>query len=552
MPLHCFCLLQKKGKKGKGQGKKGKTSHEANDNKLEEDDNENEGEKEDSGEEGDGLDHMNVSDLDGSDNEQQHNVDEGVGLSGNNNETELAVDCSGAPEVISNSDAQLQSVPESNSQHSQASEKDCDTNTLDSNKVKYLADDNVNCASSERMESVKDAIKDSEENHEVENEGASRQTQNSDSLQRGISEKPDSVSFDGNDNECPQKMLDVDNKISSMDISNRDQEIVSTLLNHSESLQSNADEMAEQDSSALHCVERGDQLSLPKSRDCKVESDVEKASGGTQSVLSVVNEFVEEIVNLALNASLENGDKFHEDPQVENASRSTSTCAENPSEDNAVREDGKSSLENGSGTFAATEGLPSGNFETVSVSRSEKNALTSSGTNSSPNETDSGTFERKSNKMSTGRVENDQDCAATEQRTNTSKKEEPCSDSAKGEETQEALELGFKNGEHSGECETDSEEENENDCRTLTLQPAYHPSPGECSVMSCLSQFCTAELLDGSNKFACEECSKRAQRVKKGKGSKTAKDDDKDDVSSDSSSEGQLKCCLPMNSTEEF
>ncbi|XP_032229396.2 uncharacterized protein LOC5505120 isoform X2 [Nematostella vectensis] len=44
--------------------------------------------------------------------------------------------------------------------------------------------------------------------------------------------------------------------------------------------------------------------------------------------------------------------------------------------------------------------------------------------------------------------------------------------------------------------------------RELTLGSPYLPSPGECSVMSCLSVFCAKETLTGKNKFACEECTK--------------------------------------------
>ncbi|CAL1531431.1 unnamed protein product [Lymnaea stagnalis] len=45
-----------------------------------------------------------------------------------------------------------------------------------------------------------------------------------------------------------------------------------------------------------------------------------------------------------------------------------------------------------------------------------------------------------------------------------------------------------------------------------TLAPRYHPSPKECSILSCLNQFTAAELLTGSNKFGCKECSRRKRR----------------------------------------
>ncbi|KAG1661418.1 Ubiquitin carboxyl-terminal hydrolase 45 [Nymphon striatum] len=55
--------------------------------------------------------------------------------------------------------------------------------------------------------------------------------------------------------------------------------------------------------------------------------------------------------------------------------------------------------------------------------------------------------------------------------------------------------------------ETDRKEEWK--ARSLTsLAPRYQCSSHECSVQSCLNQFTAAELLTGSNKFGCENCSK--------------------------------------------
>ncbi|XP_059175697.1 ubiquitin carboxyl-terminal hydrolase 45-like isoform X2 [Physella acuta] len=56
-----------------------------------------------------------------------------------------------------------------------------------------------------------------------------------------------------------------------------------------------------------------------------------------------------------------------------------------------------------------------------------------------------------------------------------------------------------------------------------TLAPRYHPSPKECSIMSCLNQFTAAELLTGSNKFGCKECTRR-KRNNSHKGDKKVKD----------------------------
>ncbi|KAH9525374.1 hypothetical protein Btru_001205 [Bulinus truncatus] len=45
-----------------------------------------------------------------------------------------------------------------------------------------------------------------------------------------------------------------------------------------------------------------------------------------------------------------------------------------------------------------------------------------------------------------------------------------------------------------------------------TLAPRYHPSSKECSILSCLNQFTAAELLTGSNKFGCKECTRRKRK----------------------------------------
>ncbi|GFO47271.1 ubiquitinyl hydrolase 1 [Plakobranchus ocellatus] len=58
-----------------------------------------------------------------------------------------------------------------------------------------------------------------------------------------------------------------------------------------------------------------------------------------------------------------------------------------------------------------------------------------------------------------------------------------------------------------------------------TLAPRYHPSPKECSILSCLNQFTAAELLTGSNKFGCKECTRRRrQNSHAGKGDKKSKE----------------------------
>lgn len=476
---------------------------------------------------------MNVSDLDGSDNEQGDRMNDGVGSRDGNNQTEVSENLSGDAEVTPNNDAKLKDV-ENISKPSEVSEKDLDTWVMDSNTGEDLAGNTVDCASTEQMEPVEDVSKYSKENHERQNEqGAMQvQTKKTEFLNKRTNEK-DSVNCKGNDQKWEQNMVDEDNKSSSMEISNCDQGSVSTQLN-SDSLQRDTEKMAEQDSCTLPCTERSNQVSTTMSSRCKMESEDQHFQHGSQEmkpndeILSSVKEFVEEIVNLALNLSLDNADE-RQDEHVSSRSSGDfrSTFAENPS--------GNGSLENGSRTFAPTESLLQGNFETICASSDEK--MTTE-THNSLKQADE--VERKSNKIVAGLVEEGQDCAPTKQETDSVENEIPCSDSAMGSEREEITKLSVES-EDEDECETDSEEEYENDHRSgriLTLQPAYQASPGECSVMSCLSQFCASELLDGNNKFACEVCTRRAQRAKKGKGSRTPKDDDKDDVSGDSSSEG--------------
>ena len=53
---------------------------------------------------------------------------------------------------------------------------------------------------------------------------------------------------------------------------------------------------------------------------------------------------------------------------------------------------------------------------------------------------------------------------------------------------------------------------------TMTLGQRYHPSSRECTVMSCLHQFTSAELLTGNNKFGCVNCSKNKHKQTAAKG----------------------------------
>lgn len=53
----------------------------------------------------------------------------------------------------------------------------------------------------------------------------------------------------------------------------------------------------------------------------------------------------------------------------------------------------------------------------------------------------------------------------------------------------------------------------------VTLGVRYHPTSRECTVMSCIHQFTSAELLTGNNKFGCAKCTqmKYKQGLSKGK-----------------------------------
>lgn len=62
-----------------------------------------------------------------------------------------------------------------------------------------------------------------------------------------------------------------------------------------------------------------------------------------------------------------------------------------------------------------------------------------------------------------------------------------------------------------GECIEDSYDCTTTSPKVFTIGSPYTTTPGECSVESCLEQFCSPEVLEGRNKFLCEECSKEQQ-----------------------------------------
>jgi len=68
-----------------------------------------------------------------------------------------------------------------------------------------------------------------------------------------------------------------------------------------------------------------------------------------------------------------------------------------------------------------------------------------------------------------------------------------------------------------GEDVADIESEEENgDNDVDTVGPEYLCKPGECSIMSCLRQFTNKDVLEGNNKFRCEECTKRRKDPSEG------------------------------------
>ena len=111
------------------------------------------------------------------------------------------------------------------------------------------------------------------------------------------------------------------------------------------------------------------------------------------------------------------------------------------------------------------------------------------------------------------------------------------------QESLESQSLGdidhFSAGAVPSELEPESHIGNEKGERSLTLGAFYYPTPGECSVTSCLSQFCLPEMLDGRNKFACEVCSERCNGRDPGKNESEGEMDDNNELDT-CSSEGAV------------
>jgi len=90
------------------------------------------------------------------------------------------------------------------------------------------------------------------------------------------------------------------------------------------------------------------------------------------------------------------------------------------------------------------------------------------------------------------------------------------------------------------DLETEDVKKVEWTARTLrTLAPRYHAAPDECSVYSCLNNFTQAELLTGSNKWACDSCT-------------AAKHSHDEDTGSDSSSSSKKKPVVYSAASKQF
>lgn len=340
---------------------------------------------------------------------------------------------------------------------------------------------------------------------------------------------------DGEKRECGGDYPDVESGGLSVEMSNDEQKEVISSQTNSENFETNAEDLSTgHDSSANHSVV---QLSLAITSDAPNEEKPDKhsdneskmaetgESGG--SVLLSTTDIVERMDKLTLNADL---DKELDDFQLGGASSDSSVnCSFRTVGDASLSLDrneiSQRDFARVDEDLALKDCLPGGNSETVVTSLNEKDSSRSR----LANEEETGTAESQANEN----VKDDQD---VKREIEITENREAWSGSSLGNETKETLNKAAKSESISEENESDSDEQLEPDSqanRGLTLQPAYLPSPGECSIMSCLSQFCAAELLDGSNKFACEECSRRVQQSKKNNGPGTAGEERNSDGSED-------------------
>lgn len=379
-----------------------------------------------------------------------------------------------------------------------------------------------------------------------------------------IIDEKDVANLHENDQENEHEIRDTETEVPSVDmIDDEDKNTISSHLNP-ECLQGNADKTEERDRSPTAFVER---LTTENTEYAKQEEevrlvdnepDIKQDNDDNQSLSPSENEIVEGMDQLTVNMSIKRDNvDFHTESVSNNVSEKDGTSQDGGRGSLAVTDENISSADilSNDGTFQDGErdslAVKDENISSADdTTRDNSEGLTTTvnepasvAMKSSSNELGEHLLETKTSKNVTDHVTADQDSTIESK---ISANEQNVSDFVHKREN-EAEEKTELNEHISNEPETDSEEEHEYDSEansTLTLQPSYHPSPGECSVMSCLSQFCAPELLDGNNKFACEECSKRAQRSKNKKGSNVNGNEGSADDKDSDSDDGKYKLFL--------
>ena len=381
-----------------------------------------------------------------------------------------------------------------------------------------------------------------------------------------IIDKKDVANLHENDQENEHETRDTETEVPAVDvIDNEDKDTISSCLSP-ERLQGNADKTEERDLTTTAFVE---QLTTENTEYAKQEEgvrlvdnepDIKQDNDDNQSLSPSENEIVEGMDQLTVNMSIKRDDEdFHTESVSNDLSEKGGTSqdggrgslavkdenissADIPSNDGTFQDGERDSLAVKDENISSANDIPRDNSEGLTTTVNEETSPTSVAMKSSSNELGEHLLETKTSENVTDHATVDQDSTIESK---ISANEQNVSDFVhKGEnEAEEKTEI---NEQISDEPETDSEEEHEYDSEansTLTLQPSYHPSPGESSVMSCLSQFCAPELLDGNNKFACEECSKRAQRSKNKKGSNVNGNEGSTDDKDSDSDDGKYKSC---------
>lgn len=381
-----------------------------------------------------------------------------------------------------------------------------------------------------------------------------------------IIDKKDVANLHENDQENEHETRDTETEVPAVDvIDNEDKDTISSCLSP-ERLQGNADKTEERDLTTTAFVE---QLTTENTEYAKQEEgvrlvdnepDIKQDNDDNQSLSPSENEIVEGMDQLTVNMSIRRDvEDFHRESVSYDVSEKDGTSqdggrgslavkdenissADIPSNDGTFQDGERDSLAVKDENISSADDIPRDNSEGLTTTVNEETSPTSVAMKSSSNELGEHLLETKTSENVTDHATVDQDSTIESK---ISANEQNVSDFVhKGEnEAEEKTEI---NEQISDEPETDSEEEHEYDSEansTLTLQPSYHPSPGESSVMSCLSQFCAPELLDGNNKFACEECSKRAQGSKNNKGSSVNGNEGSTDDKDSDSDDGKYKSC---------